>query len=139
ALVWAIGPRAFETLGRPIFALRERTGRAFVAFLIFSIIIYLPMHLYFGDGNWFEVDGFPLPIQTSRVFLYSGYFFVGVAIGAMGLASGIFAEDGELAARWKTWFGFALAFYGAILFLVYVHHNWVADVSKPPPSWRTAY
>src|ERR1700760_2877082 len=77
ALIWSVAPRAFEAFGKPIYALRERTGRAFAAFLIFSIVIYRPMHLYFGDGNWFELDGFPLPIQTSRVFLYSGYFFVG--------------------------------------------------------------
>src|SRR6185312_11132193 len=58
-------------------------------------------------------------------------------------------ENGELAARWKTWLAVALAFYGLILFLVYVHHNWIAavnsrhhwiaDFNSPPLSWRAAY
>jgi surface polysaccharide O-acyltransferase-like enzyme len=139
ALVWSVAPHAFEALGRPIYALRYRPSFAFVAFLIFSIIIYLPMRFYFGDAAWFELDGFPLPIQTSRIFLYLGYYLVGAGIGAVDLRSGVFAENGELAARWKIWFAVALAFYGAILFLVYAHHNWVANFDTPPLSWRVGY
>ena len=30
-------------------------------------------------------------------------------------------------------------FYGAILLLVYAHHNWIADFDSPPLSWRAAY
>src|SRR6266567_509223 len=47
AAVWSMAPRAIETLGRPIHALRYRPAVAFVAFLLFSIVIYLPMHLMF--------------------------------------------------------------------------------------------
>src|ERR1700761_1942110 len=95
-LVWSVAPRALEALGRPIYVLRYRPGVAFVAFLIFSVIVYCPMRLYFGDAAWLEPDGFPLPIQTSRIFLYLGYFLVGVGIGATDLRAGIFAENGEL-------------------------------------------
>jgi peptidoglycan/LPS O-acetylase OafA/YrhL len=139
ALLWKIAPGAIEGLGRAIYSLRYRPGFAFVAFLVFSVIVYVPMRLWVGDAAWFEPDGFPLPIQTSRIFLYSGYFLVGVGIGAMNLRAGMFAENGELAARWKIWLAVALVFYGAILFLVYVHHNWIADFNSPPLSWRTAY
>ena len=139
ALVWSVVPHAFEALGKPIYALRCRPSLAFVAFLIFSIVIYLPMRLYFGDAAWFELDGFPLPIQTSRVFLYLGYFLVGVGIGATDLRSGVFAENGEFAARWKIWLAIALAFYGMILLMVYAHHNWVANFNTPPLSWRVGY
>ena len=140
ALLWSIAPGAIRALGNAIYALRYRPGAAFVAFLVFSVIVYLPMRLYFGDAAWYELDNkYPLPIQTSRIFLYSGYFLVGVGIGATNLRSGIFAENGELAARWKVWLGIALVFYGAILLLVYAHHNWVADFNSPPLSWRVAY
>jgi surface polysaccharide O-acyltransferase-like enzyme len=140
ALLWRLAPNALPALGRAIYALRYRPGFAFIAFLIFSVIVYLPMRLYFGDAAWYELDGkYPLPIQTSRIFLYSGYFLVGVGIGAADLRSGIFAENGELAARWKIWLVIALIFYGAILLLVYAHHNWVADFNAPPLSWRVAY
>ena len=98
ALVWRLAPNAIPALGRAVYALRYRPGFAFIPFLVFSIVVYLPMRLYFGDAAWYELDNkYPLPIQTSRIFLYSGYFLVGVGIGAADLRSGIFAENGELA------------------------------------------
>jgi hypothetical protein len=138
-LLWAAIPEAINGLGRAIYALRYRPGVAFAAFLIFSIVVYLPMRLWVGDAAWFEPDGFPLPIQTSRILLYSGYFLVGVGIGAIDLKSGLFALNGELSARWKVWLAFAALFYGAILLLVYTHHNWVANFNSPPLSWEIGY
>ena len=139
AIIWAIAPSAIAALGKPIYALRYRPGFAFAAFLIFSIAVYLPMRLKFGDAAWLEPSGYPLPIQTSRILLYAGYFFLGVGIGATDLKAGLFAVNGELSARWKIWLAFAALFYGAILFLVYAHHNWVTNFNSPPWSWRVGY
>ena len=139
AAIWATAPGAIAALGRFISSFRDRSIIAFAAFLIVSIVIYLPLHLIFGDTAWFEPEGFPLPIQTSRVLLYAGYFFAGVGVGATNLRAGLFAEDGEMAKRWGVWLGFAAIFFGAILFLVYAHHNRVADFNVPPLWWRMAY
>jgi peptidoglycan/LPS O-acetylase OafA/YrhL len=139
AAIWWMAPRALEALGRPIYALRYWPAAAFAAFLMFSIIIYLPMHLMFGDASWLDPGGYPLPIQTSRILLYGGYFLVGVGVGAVDLRAGLLAQNSELASRWRVWLGFALLFYGAILLLVYAHHNWIANFNSPPPSWRTGY
>jgi peptidoglycan/LPS O-acetylase OafA/YrhL len=138
AIIWAIAPRVIAALGKPIYALRYRPGVAFACFLIFSIAIYLPMRLEFGDASWLEPGGYPLPIQTSRILLYAGYFFLGLGIGASDLKAGLFALNGEMAARWKVWLAFAALFYGAILLLVYAHHNWV-DFNSPPLWWRVGY
>jgi hypothetical protein len=139
AAIWLVTPRVIGALGQLTFSVRNRPTAAFVAFLIVSVAVYLPMHLIFGDASWLEPGRFPLPIQTSRILLYAGYFFVGIGVGAAGLRAGLLAETGELARRWPVWLGFALLFYGAILGLVYVHHNWVADFNSPPLSWRTGY
>jgi peptidoglycan/LPS O-acetylase OafA/YrhL len=140
ALLWAVTPAVIEGLGRRIFSLRDRAMTAFVGFMIFSVAIYLPLRLMFGDGAWLEPGGgYPLPIQTSRILLYLGYFLFGVAVGARDLRSGLFAETGCLARRWPVWLGFAVVFYGAILLLVYAHHNWVADFDAPPLDWRVGY
>jgi surface polysaccharide O-acyltransferase-like enzyme len=112
---------------------------AFGVFLMVSITAYLPMHLAFGDTSWLEPGRFPLPIQTSRILLYSAYFFAGVGVGATSLKLGLLAEDGEFARRWPVWLAFATAFYLAILVLVYAHHNWVADFDTPPPVWKASY
>jgi hypothetical protein len=138
AAVWAVAPGAIKALGQLILALRGRAMTAFAVFLLFSTVTYLPMHMVVGDGAWLEPGGYPLPIQTSRIFLYAGYFFLGVGIGATYLRTGLLAEDGEVARRWPIWLACAAVFYGAILFLVYAHHNWVADFNSPPLSWRAA-
>jgi surface polysaccharide O-acyltransferase-like enzyme len=139
ALLWAAAPGAIEALGQLIYAPRDRPMTAFVAFLIFSIIVYLPMHLIFGDSSWLEPGHYPFPIQTSRILLYAGYFFTGVGVGAVNLRTGMLAENGALVKRWMVWLAFAFAFYGAILLLVYAHHNWLADFNSPPLWWHTAY
>ena len=138
AAVWLAMPRAIATLGQIVFAVRNRPVAAFVAFLIFSIAIYLPLRLTFGDGSWLEPWGYPLPIQTSRILLYTGYFFAGIGVGAVGLRAGLLAENGELARRWRLWLGWALLFYVAILLLVYVKHHGI-DLDRPPAGFQTSY
>src|SRR6267154_3980276 len=94
AMLWAVAPRAIEALGQFIDALRDRPMTAFVGFLVFSIMIYLPLRLIFGDSSWLEPGHYPLPIQTSRILLYAGYFFTGVGVGAVSLRTGLLAENG---------------------------------------------
>jgi peptidoglycan/LPS O-acetylase OafA/YrhL len=139
ALIWAIAPRAFDGLGRRIETLRAHPATAFAAFLLFSIVIYLPMRLIFGDSSWLTAGHYPLVIQTSRILLYAGYFFTGIAIGAGRLRAGLLSEKGALAQRWWQWLGAALLCYGAIVFLVYVHRSGLVDLKSPPLWWHTAY
>ena len=127
AAIWSMAPKFLAAFGRLIFALSKRPATAFVAFLIVSVATYLPMHLAFGDGAWFEPGHYPFPIQTSRILLYPAYFFTGVGIGVISLRTGLLAENGEIARRWAVWLGFAVLFFGAILLLIYAHHNWIAD------------
>jgi hypothetical protein len=138
AALWLAAPRVIQAFGQFIFNLRHQPMMAFVLFLIVSIAVYLPMHLAFGDVSWLELGRFPLPIQTSRILLYAGYFFVGVGVGAVSLRLGLLAENGELAKRWRVWLAFAIPFYLAILILVYAHHNWM-DFDSPPLVWKIGY
>jgi surface polysaccharide O-acyltransferase-like enzyme len=137
--IWSTAPRVFTSLGRLIAALRERPLAAFVAFLALSVVCYLPMHLVFGDGAWFEPGHYPFPVQSSRILLYPTYFFTGVGIGVVSLRTGLLAEHGEIEKRWPLWLGCAVLFYGAILLLVYAHHNWIDNFASPALWWRTAY
>lgn len=138
-IIWSAGRSILMGLGRAIAALRERPAMAFGGFLILSIVSYVPMRLAVGDGAWFEPGHYPLPIQTSRILLYPAYFFTGVGIGMVSLRAGVFTETGGVVKRWPLWFAFAVLFYGAILLLVYAHHNWVDSVSNPPLAWKVAY
>jgi len=139
ALLWAAAPRVIEALGHLTYAVRDRPMTAFVAFLVFSIIIYLPMRLIFGDSSWLVPGHYPLPIQTSRILLYAGYFFIGIGVGAVSLRTGTLAEKGTLAKCWTVWLALAIASYGAILLMVYIHHSGLIDFNSPPLWWHTAY
>jgi hypothetical protein len=139
AAIWTMAPKILRTFGWLIFALRNRPMMAFAAFAIVSVASYLPMHLAFGDGAWFEPGHYPFPIQTSRILLYPAYFLTGVGIGVIGVRPGILAEDGEVAKRWPIWLAFAGLFLGLILLLVYAHHNWIENFASPALWWRTAY
>jgi len=139
AALWALAPRMLKTSGLLIFSLRDRPWVAFASFLVVSIVIYVPMRLLFGEASWLEPGGYPLAIQTSRILLYAGYFFVGVGIGVVSLRAGVLNEENGLVRRWPIWLAFAALLYGAILLLVYVHHNWIADFNSPPDSWQTLY
>jgi len=112
---------------------------AFAAFVVVSVVSYLPMHLWFGDGAWFEPGHYPFPIQTSRILLYPAYFFTGVGIGVISLRAGALAEDGEVAKRWATWLTFAVLFFGLILLLVFAHHHWIENFASPALWWRATY
>ena len=139
AAIWLVAPRILRMFGLLIFTLRDRPMTAFVVFLVVSVVSYLPMHLAVGDGAWFEPGHYPFPIQTSRILLYPAYFFTGVGIGVVSLKAGILAENGEIAKRGPVWLAFAILLYGAILLLVYAHHNWIADFASPALWWKTAY
>jgi surface polysaccharide O-acyltransferase-like enzyme len=139
AAVWRIAPGIVDTLGRLIYAIRNRPMTAFVVFLTVSTAAYVPMRLGFGDVSWLQLGRFPLPIQTSRILLYTAYFFTGVCVGAVSLRAGMLAESGELAKRWLVWLPYALVFYVAILVLVYAHHNWVTVFDSPPLLWTVGY
>jgi len=139
AAIWITAPKILRAFGRLIDALRSRPAMAFAAFVVVSVVSYLPMHLWFGDGAWFEPGHYPFPVQTSRILLYPAYFFTGVGIGVVGLKVGILAEDGEVAKRWATWLAFAVVLFGLLLLLVFAHHNWIENVAAPPLGWRAAY
>jgi surface polysaccharide O-acyltransferase-like enzyme len=139
AAVWCFAPGVIKTLSRTVIGLRDRPITVFVIFLTVTVAAYEPMRLTFGDASWWEIGALPLPIQTSRILLYTAYFFAGVIVGAANLKTGLLAEDGELARRWPIWLAVAIVFYGAILGLVYVHHNWVANFNAPPEWWSIGY
>jgi hypothetical protein len=139
AAIWSKAPQILERLGQWIAALRARPVTAFVAFSALSIVVYLPMHLLFGDGAWFEPGHYPFPIQSSRILLYPAFFFAGIGIGAVNLRTGVLAEQGPIAKRWAVWLAFAILFYAAILLLVYAHHNWLANFYSPALWWKVAY
>ena len=94
------------------------------------MVIYLPMRLIFDASSWLVPGHYPLPIQTSRILLYAGYFCVGVAVGEVG-ESGCWEKMG----RWRS-----AGTYGSPLQSSPMaqsgyglhHHSGLIDFNSPP-------
>jgi peptidoglycan/LPS O-acetylase OafA/YrhL len=74
------------------------------------------MVVAFGPFSW-AVFG-PFALQTSRLFHYALYFFIGVGVGAYGLERGPLAPDSLLVRHWGRWSllaGLLLVFSAAAL------------------------
>jgi hypothetical protein len=75
--------------------------RFFATIAACSLALYLPMAVAFGSMHWWAFG--PFTVQTSRVLQYALYFFVGVALGGLGLERSIVREGGPLSRRWIVW------------------------------------
>jgi hypothetical protein len=127
--VEAIGKLSLESFGRP--------ALFFWALLIASVIVYVPVVLYFGASRWFAVG--PVAVQASRILLYLLYFFAGCGVGAASLDRGLLAGDGEMARRWPVWLTATIVSYGCIVALIYIKHAVLPDVNHQPFWWQLAY
>ena len=137
AVVYRVAPGLVEAIGRLSLASYARPGLFFWALLVGSIIVYVPVVLYFGASRWFTVG--PVAIQASRILLYLLYFFAGVGIGAVPFDKGLLAADGGLARRRPVWLAATIVTYGCIIALIYIKHSVLPDVNHQPLWWEIAY
>ena len=132
AALWALAPRMLKTLGLLIFSLRDRPWTAFAAFLVVSVVdlradaAAVRRIELAGAGRLSAADPDQPDIALCRLFLLR-------CRHRRGQPSRRNPERGRRAGRrWPIWLGLCALFYGAILLLVYAHHNWIADFNSPP-------
>src|SRR5262245_19236818 len=106
AVIHRFAPGTGDILGRWAGLARARPGRSFIALVMASAVVYVPLALAVSPWSW--VQWGPIGFQSSRPLHYAVYFFAGIAIGAYGLERGVLAWDGLLARRWPLWLAVAL-------------------------------
>jgi len=136
-VVYRAAPGIVEAIGRLSIASCHRPAYAFWALLAASVVVYVPLDLYFGIGRWFTLG--PLAIQADRILLYALYFFVGVGIGSVPSHLGLLSRDGELARRWPVWLLATLVTFAGLIGLIYYKREFLPDPDNPPPWWDTAH
>ena len=136
-VVYRVAPGIVEAIGRLSMASLHRPAYAFWALLAASVVVYVPLDLYFGIGRWFTLG--PLAIQADRILLYALYFFVGVGIGSVPSHLGFLSKDGELARRWPVWLLATLVTFAGLIGLIYYKREFLPDPNNPPPWWDTAH
>lgn len=137
AVVYRVAPGWVEAIGRLSMAGREHPVYAFWLFLAASVVVYVPLDLYFGIGRWFTLG--PLAIQASRILLYLLYFFVGIGIGSVRGDFGLLSDDGELARRWPAWLAVTIVTYVGLVALIYYKRENLPDPNNPPQWWNASH
>jgi peptidoglycan/LPS O-acetylase OafA/YrhL len=126
-------PSLIEWLGRLASGGRQRPTALFVAFMLVSAAVYLPLRAVFGPESWAAFG--PFSVQSSRVLHYLVYFLAGVAIGECGIGHSLLAPDGRLVRRWFRWTRNALALSAVYVIML----GWLAPdrpASGLPPLER---
>jgi len=107
AALYAFARPLGDALARFSASVEAQPARYFAVMLAAAILAYVPLALVFGPWEW--VQGGPFSVQLCRPLHYAFYFFAGMGIGAYGIERGLFAPDGLLVRRWRTWMAGALA------------------------------
>jgi len=126
AALYRFAPGWSERIVRLVAVAGGNPVRFFVALVMVSALVYVPLALAYSPFTWVDVG--PISFQLSRPLHYLVYFFVGVAVGAYGLDRGLLACDGALARRWLVWLAAAVA--GFVL--------WAAPTSLTMADWSNA-
>ena len=75
--------------------------RMFAIVVAVSAAAYVPMAVAFGPYDWWRIG--PIWMQKCRTLQYGAYFFLGAAVGALGLNKGLVSKTGALARAWPWW------------------------------------
>jgi len=110
----------------------------FIIFTITTLIVYVPLRLYYGPNYWFEFG--PFSVQASRVLLYATYFFVGAGIGMAHFREGLLSSDGRLAnGKWWGWAITALIPYALLWGLIVIKRGPLGNPDQLPIWYEASY
>jgi glucans biosynthesis protein C len=97
-----------------------RTGKYFSVlkdkpFIFFSIlfcliwILYVPLAYKVGAGTWTGLG--PFDFQFSRIFLYLGFFTLGILIGETDFNNEFLSTQSAIVKNWQLWILFSLVVF----------------------------
>lgn len=131
ALLFVLAPGWAKAVGRLGASADKRPFRFFLIFVILSALAYTPLLWIFGTENWFQFG--PFAVQSSRIAHYVLYFIVGVGLGTLGAAKGLFDPEGNLARRWWLWTTLCPLFYALAITVLLMAR---AAKGQPPLLWN---
>jgi glucan biosynthesis protein C len=98
-------------------SLRTHPIATFVAVLMLSALVYLPLLSIYGFGTWTHLFTSPFSFQIARIGLYALWFLFGFLVGVPGISVGLLSRDGSLAQRWPLWIAGCIFAYNALWFV----------------------
>lgn len=112
-LIFALFHRAFQKAGdqagKLFSAIKNKPFVFFMLLFLLTFILYVPMAFKVGAGTWTGIG--PFDFQLSRIFLYFGYFVLGVFIGNSDFSNDLFSSESAIAKKWRLWVLLSLIAY----------------------------
>lgn len=98
-----------KKIGKRLSSLKNKPFTFFC--LLFSVtwILYVPLAYKMGAGSWVGIG--PFDFQASRIFLYFGYFTLGILIGNTDFNNELLSAESAIVKKWWLWLFLSLAVY----------------------------
>lgn len=90
-----------EGTERYITALKDKPCIFFFILFCIFLILYIPVAYKVGAGFWTGLG--PFDFQLSRIFLYFGFFCLGILIGKTDINSGLLSNQSSILKNWRGW------------------------------------
>jgi glucans biosynthesis protein C len=113
-LVYPLIKSTINRISESLLFLMNKPVLLIVFLYIMTWILYVPMRLLFGAEGWISMG--PFDVQTSRIFLYFGYFLTGVLVGNIPFDKGLLSGESSVMRKWRLWI--LMAFSAFMLLLV---------------------
>jgi hypothetical protein len=134
ALLYPLLKKQLVQTGQSLATLKNKPGRLFVLLLLLTALLYIPMAIWVGPGAW--TGFYPFDFQLSRVFLYFGYFVLGMLAGAVVPSAGILSATTPANRLWPLWAVLCIAAYAALTLMPPVLIQWVKTKQLAEPlAW----
>jgi surface polysaccharide O-acyltransferase-like enzyme len=119
--------RPFQKAGKKTEVCFSKIGKRpfsfFFALFFITWMLYVPIAYCVGAGTW---TGFgPFDFQLSRIFLYFGYFILGVLIGNTDFNKNIFSEKSAIVKKWWLWIILSAVIYFMLIIIENPLTQWV--------------
>ena len=137
SLLYRVSAHLVDPGNRVSLAGFERPALFWLMLAVVTVIVYVPVLMYFGANKWFEFG--PFSVQASRILLYFAYFFIGVSVGAANFDRGILSADGQLPKNRWLWVIATLVPYCLMWGMIYVKREILGNPDVLPHWYQAIY
>lgn len=104
--------KSYEVIGVKMKGLSSKPWRLVLLFIICTAVLYIPISYQLGVNKW---TGFgPFDFQLNRLFLYAGFFWIGIFLGSFNFNNTLLFSVSKLVKQWKLFWLIALFVFVSI-------------------------
>lgn len=101
AITYTSARSLYSKIGKKIDEYSNKPYTSIAILIFITAILYIPITYHLGSNKWTGVG--PFDFQLNRIFLYLGYFLIGVIIGETNFNNKLFGKESKIVIMWKWW------------------------------------